>query len=116
MREAGKEAFNKKFPIEKVSDLTAAAFKKYQVQQVHLWAHAGIVGDGFETVNQFVMWVNEKWNAGRYMGEQFRVGGIYENPSDPGKWVNGIAILVEDAEYARKRKALKREQRSKRVL
>lgn len=110
MRKAGTDAFDKRFPIEKVSDLTAKAFSRYYVQQVQLWAHAGIVGDAFHTINEFIMWVNEKWNAGRYMGQQARIGGIYENPSDPGKWVNGIAILVEDKEYTRKRKALENEQ------
>lgn len=107
MHKAGADAFNKQFPIEKVSDLTAAAFRRYEVQQVHLWAHAGIVGAGFRDVEQFIMWVNEKWNQGRYVSTLHKVGGdIYSNPSDPGKWVNGIAILVEDAEYTRRRRAL----------
>lgn len=108
MREAGAKAFAKQFDIERVSDLTAAAFKRYRVQQVHLWAHAGIVGEGFEDLQQFVMWVNEKWNQGRYVTTRYRVGSpdIYTEPSDPGKWVNGIAILVENDEYTKKRKAL----------
>jgi hypothetical protein len=119
MRAAGADAFNKKFPIEKVSDLTELAFKKYTIQQVHLWAHAGIVGDPFYDIGVFIRWVNEKWNAGRYMGTQERQSGaIYSNPSDPGKWVNGIAILVEDSEYTAKRKALKnaQAQTSKRLV
>lgn len=111
MRGAGADAFNKQFPIEKLSDLTALAFKNYNVKEVHLWAHAGIVGTGFESVKQFIMWVNEKWQQGRYVTvrEDAR-GDIYSDPSDPGKWVNGIAILVENPEYTRKRKALIREQ------
>jgi len=110
MRKAGEDAFAKKFPIEKVSDLTIAAFAKYRVQQVHLWAHAGIVGDSFQDIGAFIRWVNEKWNAGRYMGTQERGGGlIYSNPSDPGLWVNGIAILIENPEYTRRRKALEKE-------
>jgi len=112
MRDAGAAAFNKKLPIEKVSDLTELAFKKYQIQQVHLWAHAGIVGDAFQDLPSFVRWVNEKWNAGRYMGLQERVSGIFSNPSDPGKWVNGIAILIENPEYTKRRKALEREKRA----
>lgn len=113
MREAGAQAFDKQFPIEKVSDLTAAAFKQYDVKQVHLWAHAGIVGTGFGSVNQFIIWVNEKWQNGRYITvrENSR-GDIYSDPSDPGKWVNGIAILVENPEYTKKRKALLRETRA----
>lgn len=107
MRTAGDKAFNKQFPIEKVSDLTAKAFAKYRVQQVHLWAHAGIVGDAFEDLQQFIMWVNEKWNQGRYVSTHYKVGGdIYSTPSDPGKWVNGIAILVENTDYTTRRKEL----------
>lgn len=107
MRKAGTEAFNKQFPIEKVSDLTVAAFAKYRVQQVHLWAHAGIVGDAFEDVQAFIQWVNEKWNQGRYISTQYKAGGdIYSTPSDPGKWVNGIAILVENTEYTKRRDTL----------
>lgn len=112
MREAGKAAFDKRLPIEKVSDLTELAFKNYNVQQVHLWAHAGIVGDAFQDVQQFIMWVNEKWNAGRYMGSREESLGRFSNPSDPGKWVNGIAILIENPEYTKRRKALEREQRA----
>jgi len=114
MRKAGEDAFAKKLPIEKVSDLTVAAFARFKVQQVHLWAHAGIVGDAFQSVGAFIRWVNEKWNAGRYMGTQVRVGGdIYDNPSDPGKWVNGIAILVEDEQYSKRRRALEKEAQNK---
>jgi hypothetical protein len=105
MRKAGADAFSKMFPIEKISDMAAEAFARADVQQVNLWAHAGIVGDGFQDLPSFIRWVNEKWNAGRYMGEQDRTSGaIYSNPSDPGKWVNGIAILLEDKEYTAARK------------
>lgn len=114
MRDAGRAAFEKKLPIEKVSDLTELAFKKFNIQQVHLWAHAGIVGDAFQDLGAFIQWVNEKWNAGRYMGLQERASGIFSNPSDPGKWVNGIAILIENPEYTKRRKALEQEQRAAR--
>jgi len=114
MRAAGADAFNKQFPIEKLSDLTALAFKNYNVKQVHLWAHAGIVGTGFMDVKQFIMWVNEKWQQGRYITVRENAEKeIYSDPSDPGKWVNGIAILVENPEYTRKRKALIREEHAK---
>lgn len=113
MREAGKAAFDKRLPIEKVSDLTVLAFKKYNIQQVHLWAHAGIVGDAFHTVKSFILWVNEKWNAGRYMGVGVRADeSTFSNPSDPGKWVNGIAILIENPEYTKRRNALAKEKKA----
>lgn len=107
MREAGKDVFDKKLPIEKVADITAEAFQKYHIQEVRLWAHAGIVGEGFHSLKQFILWVNEKWNQGRYVStRQFANGEIYSSPSDPGKWVNGIAILIENPEYTKRRKAL----------
>jgi hypothetical protein len=107
MRKSGEAAFSKMFPIEKISEMAAEAFARSDVKEVRLWAHAGIVGDSFEDLPAFIRWVNEKWNQGRYMGEQERLGGnLYSNPSDPGKWVNGIAILLEDSEYIKKREAL----------
>jgi hypothetical protein len=113
MREAGAQAFNKQFPIERVADLTAKAFAKYNVQQVHLWAHAGVVGDAFKSIEQFVMWVNEKWNQGRYVTTRFSsYGDIYSEPSDPGKWVNGIAILIENPEYTKRREQVNAELKS----
>jgi len=114
MRKAGEAAFAKQFPIELVSELTRKAFATFEVQQVHLWAHAGIVGDAHESIGAFVRWVNEKWNAGRYMGTQERLdGSIYSNPSDPGRWVNGIAILLADPEYIKRRRAIEAEQKTK---
>lgn len=95
---AGKQAFQHQFPIELVAELAAEAFKKLNVVQVNLWAHAGIVGDPHHTLNEFVQWVNEKWSAGRYIRTS-QFGG----DSDPGKWINGIAVLLEDENYARKR-------------
>jgi hypothetical protein len=113
MREAGKAAFAKQFPIEIVSELTQKAFKQFEVQQVHLWAHAGIVGDAFQDIGAFIRWVNEKWNAGRYMAsKELEDGRIYSAPSDPGKWVNGIAILLADPEYVRRRRALEAQQKT----
>lgn len=98
MKEAAKRAFQNQFPIELVQELAAEAFKTLKVVQVNLWAHAGIVGDPHHSLSQFSQWVNEKWSAGRYM----RLSQ-YGGDSDPGKWVNGIAILLEDENYARKR-------------
>lgn len=113
MRQAGADAFNRQFPIEKLSDLTAKAFAQYTIHSVHLWAHAGVVGTGFQDVQQFIMWVNEKWQSGRYITVRENAHReIYSDPSDPGKWVNGIAILVENPEYTKRRKALIREQQA----
>lgn len=109
MRRAGEQAFQKQFPIERVSELTAEAFKRFRVQQVHLWAHAGLVGQGFEDLQAFIMWVNEKWQNGRYVTlREHKRGDIYSDPSDPGKWINGIAILIEPEEYTARRKELKK--------
>lgn len=109
MKLAGYDAFKKEFPIETVADLTAKAFKEYNVQEVHLWAHAGRVGQGFQKVEQFIMWVQEKWQAGRYMGTVTQAGG--DESSDPGAWINGIAILIEKPEYTKRRRAHERAER-----
>lgn len=101
MRGAAKRAFEQQFPIELVSDLTEKAFATKAVVQVNLWAHAGIVGDPHHTLSEFVQWVNQKWSAGRYVRTSEHGGN-----SDPGKWVNGIAILLEDENYAARRKEL----------
>lgn len=107
MCDAGAAVFNKTLPIEKVTELTEEAFAHYTIQQVHLWAHAGVVGDGFQSLKQFVGWVNEKWNQGRYIStRRLNEGGRYEVVSDPGQWINGIAFLVENPEYTKRRKEL----------
>ncbi len=99
-KQYGKKAFQQQFPIELVAELAAKAFQSLDVVQINLWAHAGIVGDPHHELKEFVAWVNEKWSAGRYIRTSTHGGD-----SDPGKWVNGIAILLEDKEYARKRAA-----------
>ena len=109
MKMAARAAFNKMFPIEKVSELTKAAFKEYNVQQVQLWTHAGPVGRIFDTENQFILWVNERWQAGRYVNPGDRA--FERDGSDPGEWVNGIAILIENKEYTARRNELDRQQR-----
>ena len=110
MRKAGADAFAKKFPIELVADLTAKAFASMNVQQVRLWAHAGKVGDTFHDIETFIRWVNEKWSQGRYMSSpEGTAGEMFYNPSDPGKWVNGIAILLENPDFAKRRQALSRD-------
>lgn len=108
MRDAGQSAFNQQFPIDIVAELAEKAFKTENVVQINLWAHAGIVGNPQHTVEEFIQWVNDKWSAGRYISTvtNANTGNTYSTSSDPGKWVNGIAILLEDAEYAKRRKAL----------
>lgn len=108
MRDAGRRAFEQQFPIDIVSELAETAFKTKNVVSVNLWAHAGIVGNPQETLSEFVRWVNEKWSAGRYISSitNENTGHSYSIASDPGKWVNGIAILLEDKAYAKRRKAL----------
>lgn len=109
MKSAAQRAFDMQFPIEKVAALAREAFAQYNVVQVHLWSHSGRVGVGFETLERFISWIDEKWQAGRYLrlpGE----GGS----SDPAKWVNGIAILVEKG--SRKKKPAKQTAARKRSV
>lgn len=104
MGRAGERAFNKQFPIERVAELAEKAFKQYNVLQIHLWAHSGRVGQGFADLRSFLSWVNEKWQAGRYITIRESVTGrTYLDPSDPGKWVNGLAILIETPSETRTR-------------
>lgn len=99
MRDAGSKAFAKKFPIERIAEMAEKAFKTYNVKQIHLWAHSGRVGQGFPNISGFIQWVNEKWQAGRYIETLTTTKGMeFENPSDPGKWINGLAILIEPKE------------------
>jgi hypothetical protein len=99
MKGAGKKAFDKKFPIERIAEMAERAFKTYNVKQIHLWGHSGRVGPGFQDFGAFMLWVNEKWQAGRYIETLTSAGGReYENPSDPGKWINGLAIWIEPKE------------------
>ncbi len=116
MREVAPAAFNKQFPIDTVADMAVRAFKKYDVKEIHLWSHHGAVGTGFEDAGSFIMWVNEKWQHGRYVSTvtNENTGSRYLNDSDPGKWINGIAILIENPEYTAKKKALKRAERAAR--
>lgn len=93
MKSAGQRAFDMAFPIEKLADLAAKAFKQFNVVQVHLWAHSGRVGQPFDTLPEFLRWIDEKWQAGRYVAID---PNGRTNASDPEKWVNGLAILVEE--------------------
>lgn len=113
MREVAPAAFNKQFPIDTIAAMAVKAFKSYDVKEIHLWTHHGAVGTGFEDAMAFIAWVNEKWQHGRYVSTVTNesTGHRYENPSDPGRWINGIAILIENPEYTKKKKEIKRAER-----
>jgi len=114
MKHAATLAFEKKLPIERVSDLAAKAFAKYEVQSVRLWTHRGVAGDSFHTLHTFVRWVDSQWHQGRYMSSRERDdGSIYYQPSDPALWINGIAILIETPEYTKRREELEKEERTR---
>ncbi len=104
MKKAGRDAFRKQFPIEIVSEMARKAFNKINVQGVSLWTHGGRSDAVFDDFRAFELWVNEKWSAGRYMRTD--QNGELMDASDPGKWVSGIAILIENPEYTARRKAL----------
>lgn len=92
MREGANRAFNMQFPIERIGELAHIAFTKFKPIEVRLWTHHGIVGDAFESIETFLSWLNEKWNAGRYM-RPIEDGG---SSNDIDAWVNGIAVLIHE--------------------
>ena len=107
MKSAASKAFQKQFPIEIIGGMAETAFKKLNVQAIALWTHAGRSDATFSDLKAFVYWVNEKWNAGRYMrADQY---GELKDESDPGKWIEGLAIEIENPEYTKRRRALKNE-------
>lgn len=73
------------FPIERVAELAGLAFDELKPLAVYLWAPSGRVGRGFESLKQFNMWLAENWSADRYSSQE--------------KWVNGIAILLNDPDF-----------------
>ncbi len=89
MQRAAERAFLMQFPIEKLADLADVAFKELKVKQIHLWTERGIVGDGHKTIEQFIDWLNEKWQSGRYFRPTSEGGS-----SNPDRWINGIAIQL----------------------
>lgn len=114
MRKAGAAAFDKRFPIEKISDMAQSAFNRLHVQGVSLWTHGGRSDAVFDDLPAFVRWVNEKWNAGRYM--RTNEYGEIQDASDPGKWVSGIAILLENPEYTQARNTAHAEKKANKKL
>lgn len=89
MKSAAKQAFTQSYPIEIVKLLAASAFKNATTRRVYLWAAAGVVGQGFDDLQAFSDWVDEKWSAGRYLSSNGYT-------SDPAAWINGIAVLMRD--------------------
>lgn len=104
LKKAAGAAFEKRFPIEIVKDLAAEAFSHLQVHAIHLWTNAGAVGIGYQDFPRFSLFVDEKWHAGRYMRVDPETREL-KDASDPGLWVNGIAIKLEPPAYQARRKA-----------
>lgn len=94
MNKAARVAFEMQFPVERVAELARIAFKKLKPIAVHAWTPAGRANNGFESIEQFVMWLNEHWQAGRYATTNPTTGET--SYSDPDAWLNGIAILLHE--------------------
>jgi len=93
MTKAAAAAFDSQFPIERVAELAKVAFEKLKPLAVYLWAPSGRVGNPFESLKQFSMWLAENWSADRYSQQE--------------KWVNGIVILLHDTNFRKTVSVLK---------
>lgn len=91
---AAKKAFNKQFPIERAAKLAETAFKKLPVIAITLWTHAGRADQTFSSIEQFTLWMNDKWQAGRYVRVDDRDGHVVDE-TNSGAWIVGLAIRVE---------------------
>lgn len=115
LRSNAEKIFNAQFPIEQAAALAEKAFKNPKVEAVSLWTHAGRADATFATLNQFVFWMNKRWQAGRYV--TIREGGYEQASDDPGAWINGIAIQLRQAQKKIKKtqaaKGKKRDTRKK---
>lgn len=80
-----REPDHDRLPIERVAELADIAFAELKPLAVYLWAPTGRVGDGHRSLKQFTMWLAENWQTDRYSQQE--------------KWVNGIAILLNDPEF-----------------
>lgn len=81
MIKAGTKAFKEvrqTFPLETIGELAERAFKRVTTKEVYLWTVNGRVGEGYQSINQFMKWLMDNW-AG------------YEEPE---AWVRGIAIRL----------------------
>jgi len=82
MEEAGEEAFDMgEDEIERIIALTAKAFRNPKAKLVYLWSQHGRVGIPMRRVQDFVRWTVQK----------------YSEYQQTESWLNGIAILVADA-------------------
>lgn len=79
------------FDIEKLEKLAKRAYQHPFVKTVHLWTKQGRVGEGFNTIGEFMQWLYHE----------------YSKYQDTERWVNGIAFLLEDKDK-RKRKVVKK--------
>jgi hypothetical protein len=87
--EEGEEPPIEQLPIERVAELAGMAFEELKPLAVYLWAPTGRVGDGFASLKQFTTWLAENWQTDRYSQQE--------------KWVNGIAILLNDPNWRKPR-------------
>lgn len=84
LRKAGETIFQSpetQFPMEQIVELAERAFEEAEAKVVYLWGERGRVGDGFASLKQFVMWL-----------EQY-----YQHYRDTSKWVNGVAFAIGEA-------------------
>lgn len=88
---AAQEAFAAQFPVEKLTELAGKAFKQYRVRQIHLWGPSGPVGQGFANLSGFIHYLEQHLQAGKYITS----GPDHTQRTDPGDWVNGLAIMIE---------------------
>lgn len=100
MTKAAAAAFDSQFPIERVAELAKIAFDQLKPLAVYLWAPTGRVGNPFESLKQFSMWLAENWSADRYSQQE--------------KWVNGIVILLHDKNFRKTVSVLKPPKKPKR--
>lgn len=92
--DAASKAFRKEFPIEQAAKLAELAFQRLKVKAVTLWTHAGRADQTFASLKQFLLWMHDKWQAGRYVRVDDNDGIV--DQTDSGAWINGIAIEVEE--------------------
>lgn len=78
LQEAGQAAFQNE--IEEIIRIAERAFKNPVCKGVFLYAETGRVGEGSETIDEFIQWI-------------YRDYSTYINTD---RWVKGIAVLVAD--------------------
>ena len=78
-----------------VADLADKAFKELNVEAVTIWTHAGRSDETFSSFRQFMLWVSQHWQSGKYIRHD-PVTGLVQDETDPGKWISGLAIMVKE--------------------